>query len=103
MNNPNFSSSPDNQVQSSEPMQPQPVSPKKDGPHFLVAIIIIVVVGGLLLWYMTGIDFEEYLPISVQRPNGQSSADQDVKELDGVDVGDLDAQFQGIDADLNSL
>jgi len=77
----------------------QKVSKKK--PHFLIAIIIIVAVGVGLVWYLMRSDFN-FVPVQLKRPSSKAPATE-ANEVSNIDVGNLDAEFQGIDADLNSL
>ncbi len=73
-------------------------------PHFVVAIIITLVVGLGMIWYFFQTD-QDFVPTEVtnkqkaaptQEPNLES-------DINSIDVGDIDAEFESIDKDLNSL
>src|SRR3989344_4659084 len=88
---------------------PTSTTPSAGGPdmkflakngHFLVAIIAIVAVGVGVMWYFIKSEMN-YAPTQVRDIPQQ--ADNSVEEVNSVDIGDLDAEFKGIDGDLNSL
>lgn len=73
-------------------------------PHFIVAIVITLVVGLGMIWYFFQTD-QDFVPAEVtnkqeavptQEPNLES-------DINNIDVGDIDAEFESIDKDLNSL
>lgn len=110
MDNPNLNpSTPDNSApkpQESEAKFPSYESMQKNhkkSPHFLVAIIVIIVAGMGLLWYYLGIDFE-YMPTQLRIPSQNNRpSPNELNEVNSIDVGDLNSEFQSIDTDLNSL
>lgn len=75
----------------------------KKSPHFLIAIIVIIVVGMSLLWYYFRSEFE-FIPTQLKLPSeNRKTSDKEMNEINSINVNDLDSEFQSIDADLNSL
>lgn len=74
---------------------------KKEPPHFIVAVIILVLVGVGVIWYYLSSDVE-YLPVEVKRP-ARTQEPSIEQQLESIDVGDLDSEFESIDRDLNNL
>ena len=64
----------------------------------LIAIIVIVLAAAALWWW------QSQVPAA---PSAEETGSDDTatisQELDAVDLGDLDKEFQTIDADLNAL
>lgn len=70
--------------------------------HFLYAVIVLVVAGVALLLYFYRTEFD-FVPTQLKvRPETRQSGNE-VNEVDSINVGDLDSEFQSIDTDLNSL
>ena len=70
----------------------------------IVIVIGLLVVAGLLFWMMQATN--ESVESNLQ-PEGEpiitDSTTSINESIEGVDVGDLDGEFEEIDADLNSL
>ena len=64
----------------------------------LVAIILIV--GGIYFYLSSQQKLEQTQPTPTQTPKVQENLEN---ELNALDVGDLDQQFQEVDKDLQSL
>ena len=100
-NIPPMSSSPSGPVQ---PMNPMPQTmPKKDNYWFWIVIAVILVVGGLVWWYVNQMTIEA--PIMGQ-PQINKEAREDImmsNDIEGTDLGDLNKEFMEVDKDLNSL
>lgn len=80
----------------------------KKFPIVYIAIGIVVVLAGLGIWYWQIQKSKTAIPSSVVIPATQSTAKEDSvstvnQELNNIDIGDLDKEFQAIDTDLNSL
>ena len=82
---------------------------KKKGHWFVVVVVIIaVIVLFAVWWYMekqAGLSVREVL-LEMSQPlsDGVDAEENQIdRMLKGVDVGDLDAEFESIDQDLNSL
>lgn len=73
--------------------------------HWTVAVVVIVAVVGLFLvwWYVDRMGFNPLPSVGVGTPSEETKINQINQELERVDVGDLDAEFEAIDSDLNSL
>jgi len=103
MDNPNLnpsapmpSSSPENKFPSYNSMK----KGSQKTPHFIVAVIAILAVGVGVIVYFLRSDFD-YAPLQVGRQ--ENNPPSEVDEVDSVNLGNLDAEFRGIDSDLNSL
>ncbi|MBI2064793.1 MAG: hypothetical protein HYT62_01925 [Candidatus Yanofskybacteria bacterium] len=108
--NPNVPSSP--LVQASQPSQGMSgqmpsvsqATMKKKNYLFPITVLVLIAVGAFTWWYIGQMNDE---PVVIE----QSKTNQDAREdalinqaLGGVDAGgNLDAEFQAIDTDLNSL
>lgn len=110
-NNLNPSLEPNNsvpmQVQSDPaPMQSSGMKPKNKHSHFIAAVLIIVLVGVGLIWYLWSTDYS-FVPAEIKTKKSQNvnPQNEDTEELDKLNVesDNLDAEFKGIDNDLNSL
>jgi len=80
-----------------------PKIPRKNKSLFWLVLVIIVVVGVAVWWYIG-----QMVPESVvqQQPQIDQEAREDAlisNDIEGNDLGDLDAEFEDIDKDLNSL
>lgn len=68
----------------------------------LVIVIVIIVLVALGLWW-----FRASAPAPAPAPGGQAGApaaeDSFVQEVDSLNLGDLDSEFQEIDQDLQTL
>ena len=76
---------------------------KKKGSLFLVVILVLVAVGAFAWWYIGQMNDE---PVVVNQPQVNQDVREDIqinKELGEIDLGNLNAEFQAIDTDLNSL
>ena len=73
----------------------------KKTPHFLIAVIILILVGGGIVWYFFNSDVE-YLPTQVHKAS-VTPAPEAQDQINTIDVGNIDAEFQPIDNDLSSL
>jgi hypothetical protein len=98
-----------NQPSVPQELAPQPApqslpSPAKSYPYFTVAILVLVITGFLLLWYVWNVNFA--MPTSVLEQPVNSSARQQAElnaEIDRVSIPDLNSSFEDIDRDLNQL
>ncbi len=95
-----------NQIQnpniSPMPSMPQ-VTVKKGNYWFWIVVAIILVVGGLVWWYVGQMAVDA--PI-VGQPQINKEAREDMmisNDIQAVDPGNLDKEFMEIDKDLNSL
>lgn len=75
---------------------------------FLVAVIIFLLAGALIAWFYSRqmkFDFGINNQNKPKTPQEQEAREDVVikNEIESVDVGDLDAEFNSIDSDLNSL
>lgn len=69
-----------------------------------VSVAVAVVVAGLVWYFGTSQTGFPQLPIPTPTPQTEAQLDSQIgNEVENVDIGNLDAEFQGIDADLNSL
>ena len=96
--NPNIPSADSGQMPSTSQM-----SMKKKSPLFLVIVLVLVAVGAFAWWYVGQMNDE---PVVVSQPQVNQDAREDIeinKELGEIDLGNLNAEFQAIDTDLNSL
>ena len=69
-----------------------------------VAVAVAIVVA-CLIWYFGSLNFDlSSIPVPTPTPEAGIQADQELSdEVNNLDLGDLDSEFKGIDADLNSL
>lgn len=82
---------------------PVVASAKKINPLFFVVVAVIIVVGAIAWWYVGQMAPE---PVVQEQPKINQEARQDAligNEINQVDLGNMDADLQQIDADLNSL
>ena len=72
----------------------------------IIVIIFSVVVLALLIWLLVVNKQPTFQPSAenndLTAPANDSAAAID-RDLQGIDIGDLEQEFQGIDQDLNSL
>ena len=94
-------------TQPSQPMDPAPIMPqvseKKKSSWFLITIVIILAVGGFIWWYVGQMTDDSLV---VEQPKIDKQAREDAlisKDIEATDSGSMDAEFQSIDTDLNSL
>ncbi len=71
----------------------------------LVVLAIIVILGGIAYW-LSGLQSEQ--PAETVVPGADDVLNQDstseiLDNLEGIYIGDLDKEFENIDADLNQL
>lgn|SRR3989344_3096670 len=85
------------------PNQSTDTTTKKKSHLFLTVVLSLVAVGVFAWWYISQMSDE---PVVVNPPKINQEAREDTQinaEIGGVDTGNLDAEFQAIDTDLNSL
>jgi len=87
-------------------------SKKSSAPWIVVAVILIIIIALAWWWYGSGGEvYEEPLP---QEPTGEISDEvpeeglEDTtpvinQDIDSIDLGDLEAEFDQIDAELDNL
>lgn len=86
----------------------EPSIEPKSKKYFIVLIIgVVVILVGLGIWYWQSQE-EEIVTPSAAIPTAPATIKEDStsainQELNSIDVGDLDKEFQAIDSDLNSL
>ncbi|MDP3014926.1 MAG: hypothetical protein Q8N28_00660 [bacterium] len=90
----------------------EPIVEPKSKKYSIVLIIgVVVILIGLGVWYWQSQE-EKIITPPATVPTAPATAPATVKEdstsainqeLDNIDVGDLDKEFQAIDTDLNSL
>ena len=105
MDNPNLnpsmqgSSTPNNKQSfpSFEDMQKKANKPQ----YFVIAVVVILVVGLGVIWYFFKSDIE-YAPGQVQRASITPELGTE-EQVNSIDVGNVDNAFQAVDKDLNSL
>jgi len=70
--------------------------------YFILATVAILILGGIVLLYITqpdiGNDTGLKVPSQTRTPEAVI-----LNEVDNIDIGDLDAEFNDIDSDLNTL
>lgn len=106
--NPNITIQPGQPPSQGDPAQyqqsMQPTSKgKKPGPLFWFLIIAIVAVGVFIWWYLGQMSPE---PALTEQPKINQEARQDAlinNEIQNIDLGNIDKEFDSIDKDLNSL
>ena len=79
------------------------MSMKKKSQWFWITLVIIVAIGGLAWWYVSQMGSE--IPF-VQQPQIDQGAREDAMisgDVQDADSTNVDAEFQNIDKDLNSL
>ena len=92
----------------SGPMGPMPAMPggmpgKKKSMWLWVIIAVAVAVAGAAWWYINRMVVE---PVVQQQPAIDQEARKDMmigKDIQAADSTNIDAEFQSIDSDLNSL
>ncbi|MDP2664385.1 MAG: hypothetical protein Q8O97_00220 [bacterium] len=65
------------------------------------AAVGVLVLAGIWFWSK-----QSSAPSQTQQPSSQEPSDNTASinaDLDALDLGDIDKEFQGIDADLNTL
>ncbi len=73
----------------------------------VVIILLVSIVGGLIYWQSKKTT-PSSLPVSeeitrTKGPGKEDSTDTIFKEIESIDIGNLDQEFKEIDQDLNSL
>jgi flagellar basal body-associated protein FliL len=73
----------------------------------VVIVLLVLVIGGIIYWQSKKEVFFQP-PVTkeitkTQAPQKEDSTDTIFKELESIDIGNLDQEFQEIDQDLNSL
>jgi uncharacterized protein HemX len=103
--------------QSSQPMYQMPQQPmapqmpqmpsmgakRGSGKLLWIILALAVVAGGAAWWYIGQMGGS---PLVVEQPKVDQDAHEDATlngEIQSVDVGNLDAEFQPVDKDINSL
>jgi FtsZ-interacting cell division protein ZipA len=70
-------------------------------------IILAIIIVAILVWYWwsssSSAPQQQETSPTVQNPAPNDTTSAINKELEGIDLGDLDREFQNIDSDLNSL
>lgn len=75
-------------------------------PHknkLMAVIIALVAAGALAAWWFL---YQKPAPSPVAQPTASvtpTAEEVEVNQVEGIDVGDVDKEFQTIDNDLNSL
>lgn len=75
----------------------------KKPPYLWIAVAVIIAAGAFVMWYYMTSDLD-YVPSSelkVQQIPSEEAALE--AEVNTIDTGDLDKEFQSIDGDLNTL
>ena len=88
-------------MSSSQPLGAMPA--KKKSPLFLIVVVVILAFGALVWWYVSRMAVE---PVVQLPPSQNQEVREDTllnKEVQDTDLGNLDAEFQAVDSDLNSL
>ena len=102
--NPNISPMPGQSMGPTPSMPSASMMPmKKKNYWFWMVIAVILVVGGLAWWYVSSMAVDAPF---VQQPQIDKEAREDAmisKDIEGTDSTNVDAEFQPIDKDLNSL
>lgn len=77
----------------------------KKPPHFILAIIILVAVGLGIIWYLykSNNELDKYFSSGGVHKSTTTNELEPQSQLDDINVGDLDAEFSGIDQDINGL
>jgi len=69
----------------------------------LILIVLLIFVIGFGLW-LNSLRTRQPADVVVTMPVQTSDNPQKIsKDVEGIDIGDLDSEFQSIDADLNNL
>ena len=70
----------------------------------ILAVAGVIVVAGLVWWWMGSKSANEKVMAPTATPAGQSQETVDInKDLNDINAGDLDTEFNQIDQDLNNL
>lgn len=79
------------------------MSSGKKPPYLWIAVAVIIAAGALVMWYYMSSDLD-YVPSSELKVQQSPSEEAALEaEVNTVDTGDLDKEFQSIDGDLNTL
>lgn len=76
---------------------------KKKSPLLWIILAVVVAAAGLAWWYISQMEAE---PVVFDQPKINKEAREDTmisKDVQEVDLGNLDAEFKAMDSDLNSL
>lgn len=82
---------------------PAKMGSKKGSNLFLFVVAVILVVGGLLWWYVSQMAVEAPAVQQVQvdqEAREDTLLDRDIQE---TDLGNLDKEFEAVDKDINGL
>ena len=73
--------------------------------YFYLAIAVILIAAGLIWWQIGKLTDESAIVIPTPRPTpeAQTEINNISQDVQAVDMGNLNADFQQIDNDLNSL
>jgi len=82
-------------------MNPMPKMGKKP-PYLWIAVVVIIAAGVGLMWYYMSSDLD-FVPQDQLNLQGQSEEAQLEAEVNTIDTGDLDKEFESVDSDLNTL
>lgn len=70
----------------------------------ILAVAGMIAVAGLVWWWMSGKSADERAAAPTATPNAQSQETADINnDLSEINAGDLNAEFNQIDQDLNGL
>lgn len=96
---------PDNQPIAPAPQAPPPLqvsAKKKISPLFWVIVAVVVAAAGAAWWYVSRMETEPVIqPVQIDEETREDTLTG--KEINEVDLGDLDSEFEAIDNDLDSL
>ncbi len=68
----------------------------------LFALVVIIVLAALAYWWFGDTPVEETLPEN-QTLLEEDTTSEILENLEGIDLGDLEQEFQDIDAELDQL
>lgn len=70
----------------------------------ILAVAGVIIAAGLVWWWMGGKSADNKAMAPTATPNAQSQETVDINnDLNDINAGDLDAEFNQIDQDLNNL
>lgn len=98
----NIPPSPISQIPSEAPLTQK----HKHKEFFYLAIAVVVVVAGLIWWQINSYSQEQevFLPTATSTPDADTQEINNInRDMQDADIGDLDAEFQEIDSDLDGL